>query len=96
MPIAGFRLAAHDFRRVGKDLSRPECIVADPDGTLWVSDNRGALTRIDPDGRQALLGSMKGAPNGFAREDDLSFLVANIEYGRFYRQWRDGRHEIVL
>ena len=96
MPIAGFRLAARDFRRVGKDLSRPECIVADPDGTLWVSDNRGALTRIGPDGRQALVGSMKGAPNGFAREDDGSFLVANIEDGRFYRQWRDGRHEVAL
>jgi gluconolactonase len=96
MPIAGFRLAARDFRRVGHDLSRPECIVADPDGTLWVSDNRGALTSIGRDGRQALVGSMKGAPNGFAPEDDGSFLVANIEDGRFYRQWRDGRHELVL
>lgn len=96
MPIAGLRLAPQDFRCMGKDLSRPECIVADPDGTLWVSDNRGALTRIDPDGGQALVGSMKGAPNGFAREDDGSFLVANIEDGRFYRQWRDGHHEVVL
>jgi sugar lactone lactonase YvrE len=96
VPIAGLRLAPQDFRFVGKDLSRPECIVADPDGTLWVSDNRGALTRIDPDGGQALVGSMKGAPNGFAREDDGSFLVANIEDGRFYRQWRDGHHEVVL
>lgn len=94
--IAGFRLQRSDFRPVGHDLSRPECIVAERDGTLWISDNRAALMRIDPDGRQTLVGSMRGAPNGFAMESDGSFLVANIEEGCFYRQHRDGRHERVL
>ncbi len=94
--IARFRLQARDFSRAGRDLSRPECIVAERDGTLWVSDNRAALMRIDPDGGQTLVGSMRGAPNGFAMEADGSFLVANIEDGRLYRQERNGRHEIVL
>ncbi len=94
--IASFRLQARDFGGTGRDLSRPECIVAERDGTLWVSDNRAALMRIDPDGAQTLVGSMRGAPNGFAMEADGSFLVANIEDGRFYRQERGGRHEIVL
>ena len=94
--IAGFRLQRGDFRHVGRDLSRPECIVAERDGTLWVSDNRAALMRIDPDGRQTLVGSMRGAPNGFAMEADGSFLVANIDEGCFHRQHRDGRHERVL
>jgi sugar lactone lactonase YvrE len=94
--IAGFRLKAGDFRATGRELSRPECIVAERDGTLWVSDNRAALSRIDPDGRQSLIGSMRGAPNGFALEADGSFLVANIEDGRLYRQHRDGRHEVEL
>lgn len=94
--IARFRLQARDFGRAGRDLSRPECIVAERDGTLWVSDNRAALMRIDPDGGQTLVGSMRGAPNGFAMEADGSFLVANIEDGRLYRQHRDGRHEVEL
>lgn len=94
--IADFRLRPGDFRPVGRELSRPECIVAERDGTLWVSDNRAALMRIDPDGTQALIGAMRGAPNGFAMEADGSFLVANIEQGRFYRQHRDGRHEVAL
>lgn len=94
--ISSFRLQASDFHPVGHELSRPECIVAERDGTLWVSDNRAALMRIAPDGKQTLVGSMRGAPNGFAMEADGSFLVANIEDGRFYRQQRDGRHEVVL
>ena len=94
--IEGFALQAADFRVAASGLSRPECIVAEPDGTLWVSDNRAALTRISPDGSQALVGSMRGAPNGFAREADGSFLVANIEDCRLYRQERDGRHSVVL
>ena len=48
--IYSFRLQASDFHSVGRELSRPECIVAERDGTLWVSDNRAALMRIDPDG----------------------------------------------
>jgi len=94
--IRDFTLKAQDLRWVGEQLSRPECIVAERDGTLWVSDNRAALMRIDPEGRQTLVGSMRGAPNGFAMEADGSFLVANIEDGRFYRQHRDGTHEVVL
>lgn len=94
--IGDFSLRTRDFRWVGRELSRPECIVAERDGTMWVSDNRAALMRIDPDGRQTLVGSMRGAPNGFAIDEDGSFLLANIEDGRFYRQQRDGRHEVVL
>lgn len=95
-PVEGFTLRTSDFHWVGRGLSRPECIVAERDGTLWVSDNRAALTRIDPDGRQTQVGSMRGAPNGFALEADGSFLVANIEDCRLYRQHRDGGHEIAL
>ncbi len=96
MTTFAFQLQPRDFGAVGRDLSRPECILAEPDGTLWVSDDRAALMRIDPDGGQTLVGSMRGAPNGFAIEPDGSFLLANIEQGCFYRQMRDGRHERVL
>jgi sugar lactone lactonase YvrE len=94
--IEGFRLQAGDFRTVARGLSRPECIVAEADGTLWVSDNRAALARISPDGTQVLVGTMRGAPNGFSLDTDGSFLVANIEDGRFYRQERGGAHSVVL
>ena len=39
----------------GTDLRRPECILAEPDGTLWSADARGGVMRIDPDGAQQLI-----------------------------------------
>jgi len=44
-----------DIKFVGKDLQRPECILAEPDGTLWSADARGGVMRIDPDGSQSLI-----------------------------------------
>lgn len=94
--ITRFRLRPQDIRYVGKGLSRPECIVAEPDGTLWAADDRAAVTRIDPDGRQTLLGSMRGAPNGLAMDCNGILYVANIGDGKLYRLQRDGRHEVIL
>jgi gluconolactonase len=51
-PILDFGVDPSALRYVGRDLQRPECILAEPDGTLWSADARGGVVRIDPDGRQ--------------------------------------------
>jgi len=94
--IAKFKLETDSFRSVGKKLSRPECIIAEPDGTLWISDDRAAVTRIWPDGTQDLIGSMGGAPNGLAMAADGTIYVANIGHGAFYRLSQDGHHQVLL
>jgi gluconolactonase len=94
--ITGFRLSRKDFTPVGSGLGRPECVVAEPDGTLWISDNRGALTRIGADGSQRLIGEQNGVPNGFALAADGTFLVADIEGGTVFRVDRDGNRSAVL
>ncbi len=91
-----FQLSPSDFSFTGADLSRPECIVAEQDGSLWVSDNRGALTHIAPDGQQRLLGQMGGKPNGMTLAEDGSFLMANIALRRFYRVSREGSEQVFL
>src|SRR3974390_1257092 len=96
MEIAKFKLETDSFRSVGKNLSRPECIIAESDGTLWISDDRAAGTCLRPDGSQQLIGSMGGAPNGLAMAADGTIYVANIGHGAFYRLHRDGRHEGFL
>ena len=74
--VTNFRLSAGDFGVYGSDLSRPECVLAEADGTVWVSDDRGAVTRIAPDGKQTLIGSMRAAPNGLAMDRAGAIFIA--------------------
>jgi gluconolactonase len=94
--IGGFRLHPEDLVPVGTALNRPECIIAERDGTLWISDNRSALVRIAADGMQTSVGNIGGDPNGIAMERAGSLLIANIGDGKLYRLQRDGHHEVVL
>ena len=54
-PILDFELDKSCLGYVGRDLQRPECILAEPDGTLWVADARGGVAQITPDGRQSII-----------------------------------------
>jgi len=54
-PLAGWQVDRSQIRFVGEGLERPECILAERDGTLWSADGRGGVVRIDPDGTQELI-----------------------------------------
>jgi len=54
-PLADFRVDSANVSRVGADLQRPECILAERDGTLWTADARGGVMRIRADGTQQLI-----------------------------------------
>jgi gluconolactonase len=54
-PLRGWQVQRDEIRMVGHDLSRPECILAEADGTLWTADGRGGVMRIDADGTQTLI-----------------------------------------
>lgn len=55
-PLDGFTVERDAVRYVGEGLQRPECILAERDGSLWVADARGGVTHIAPDGRQRFIG----------------------------------------
>jgi len=55
-PLAGFTVDRSAIRTTGHDLQRPECILAEPDGTLWAADARGGVTCIERDGTQRFIG----------------------------------------
>ncbi|MGR9090836.1 MAG: SMP-30/gluconolactonase/LRE family protein [Gammaproteobacteria bacterium] len=54
-PIDNFTVTAADFLNIGEDLQRPECILAERDGTLWSADARGGVVRIAADGTQTVI-----------------------------------------
>ena len=55
-PLVDFSVDRRLISYVGKDLQRPECILAERDGTLWVADARGGVTQINSDGTQKFIG----------------------------------------
>jgi prepilin-type processing-associated H-X9-DG protein len=54
-PLLGWQVDRASIRTIGRDLQRPECILAERDGTLWSADARGGVMRIAPDGTQRLI-----------------------------------------
>src|SRR5277367_4628308 len=54
-PILDFGIDKSTLQYIGRDLQRPECILAERDGTLWSADARGGVMRINPDGSQQLI-----------------------------------------
>ncbi len=53
--IADFELDKASLQYVGTGLQRPECILAEPDGSLWAADARGGVVHIPPDGPQQII-----------------------------------------
>jgi sugar lactone lactonase YvrE len=45
-PLKGWQVDRTTVRTIGCDLQRPECILAERDGTLWAADARGGVMRI--------------------------------------------------
>jgi gluconolactonase len=54
-PLKDWQVDRCSIRSLGHDLQRPECILAERDGTLWAADARGGVMRINPDGSQRLI-----------------------------------------
>ncbi|WP_293796972.1 SMP-30/gluconolactonase/LRE family protein [uncultured Bosea sp.] len=67
-PLDGFTVDPATIRYIGEGLQRPECILAERDGSLWSADARGGVVHIRPDGSQTLI--TQTASRGFAEATD--------------------------
>ena len=54
-PVKDFYIDKSSIKYIGTDLQRPECILAEPDGSLWAADARGGVCHIMPDGSQEII-----------------------------------------
>lgn len=110
-PIDGFRVEPSTLSFVGHDLQRPECILAEPDGSLWTADSRGGVVHIRPDGSQRLIvpadpnspsqnagaGSLVSGtlPNGLALTRNGDILIANFGADRLELITRNGELRVL-
>ena len=55
-PLRDFQVDPASLSYIGQSLQRPECILAEPNGDLWVADARGGVVLIRPNGEQKFIG----------------------------------------
>ena len=103
-PIDGFAIDPDSITYIGEDLKRPECVLAEKDGTVWSTDERGGVVKINPDGSQEFIeqrfetgGAIEGTvPNGMAIADNGDLLIANFGTKFMERIRRNGDTTVMF
>src|SRR3984957_13699126 len=80
-PVLTFALDKSKIQYIGSDLQRPECILAEPDGTLWSADARGGVVRISPDGSQQIVTQSRSQHFGKADSEATRYLEGTLPNG---------------
>ncbi len=80
-PIIGFQVDRKEIRFTGHDLQRPECILAERDGSLWSADARGGVVHIAPDGSQRLIAQHRHKAFEGAADEVDRFTVGTLPNG---------------
>src|SRR5580658_8337201 len=80
-PVLDFEIDRSAIRYVGQDLQRPECILAEPDGTLWAADARGGVARIRFDGSQEIITQKRSASFSAAATEGERYLTGTLPNG---------------
>ena len=74
-PLYGFSIDREKLQYVGDGLQRPECILAEPDGSLWVADARGGVVHIKPnEGTQSVITQKYATPLNPVTDKDRFFV----------------------
>ena len=80
-PIDDYSVDRSAIRYLGSDLQRPECILAEPDGTLWSADARGGVMRLTHDGSQTFIGQRASDRFGSAAAASAGDLESKFTQG---------------
>src|SRR4051812_13225908 len=80
-PILDFEVNRSAIQFVGHDLQRPECILAEPNGTLWSADARGGVVSISPDGSQRIVTQQRSGHFQHAGSEASRYLEGTLPNG---------------
>jgi len=80
-PLDGFTIDPAAITYVGTGLQRPECILAEQDGSLWAADARGGVVHIHPDGRQTLIAQQAAESFSTAADEETRFVAGTLPNG---------------
>ncbi len=80
-PIRGFSIDKESLGYIGVDLQRPECILAEKDGSLWAADSRGGVVHLKTDGTQQVITQKHAAGVNQSGGDVMRFFEGTLPNG---------------
>jgi gluconolactonase len=80
-PILDFGIDKSAIRYIGQELQRPECILAERDGTLWVADARGGVVRLTANGSQQIIAQRRSEHFQAAHSEAERYLEGTLPNG---------------
>ena len=80
-PLDGFTVDPASLRYVGEGLQRPECVLAESDGSLWSADARGGVVHIRPDGSQQIITQRAEGDFAAAASEEQRFTQGTLPNG---------------
>ena len=80
-PVLDFEIDKTTLKYTGSGLQRPDCILAERDGTLWSADARGGVMKIDPDGTQSLITQQRSGHFADAASEATRYLQGTLPNG---------------
>ena len=88
-PILDFGIDKSKLQYIGNGLQRPECILAEEDGTLWSADARGGVVRISPDGKQQIITQQRSGHFEKAGSEATRYLEGTLPNGMAFARSGD-------
>jgi len=88
-PLVGFQVDPSSMGRTGRDLQRPECILAERDGSLWSADARGGVVRIAADGTQQLIRQISDEPDKDRPASPSTLITGTLPNGLAFARGGD-------
>lgn len=80
-PILDFGIDTAKLMYIGEGLQRPECILAEKDGTLWAADSRGGVVKLRPDGTQGIITQKISEHFAAADSEAARYLTGTLPNG---------------
>lgn len=80
-PVLDFGIDVSTLNYIGEGLQRPECILAEKDGTLWSADSRGGVVRLRHDGAQEIITQKISSYFSEANSEATRFLTGTLPNG---------------
>jgi len=80
-PVLDFGIDTSQLKYIGEGLQRPECILAERDGTLWSADSRGGVVRLGADGTQEIITQRISQHFASADSEATRYLTGTLPNG---------------